>query len=145
MKGAFPQALSSVALLAPQTTSKILPLLQGSAVAAAKSCTGGTNGTECGMKWYSGKYDGSTGLPEDLSATSLFTANLVAFDKQAPGTQANAAGAPSGSGNGNSTTATSSGIAGAAATTTGANVGSVITSGLSGAVAGIVAAIVALI
>lgn len=143
MKGSFAEILSSVAILAPQTTSKILPLLQGSAIAAAKSCTGGANGTECGNQWYRSKYDGSTGMAQDLSATGLFTANLVAFEKQAPGTQASPAGSSTGSGNATSTTAT--GTAGAAATTTGANAGSVLTSGVSAVVAGVVAAFVAMI
>lgn len=133
-----------MALLAPQTTSKVLPLLQGSAVAAAKACTGGDNGTECGSAWYKNKYDGSTGLAQDLTATSLFTANLVAFEKQAPGTQANATVAPTGSGNGTSTTAT--GTSGAAATTTtGVNAGSVLGAGFAAVFGAVVAAMVALV
>lgn len=153
LKGSFAQALASVAILAPQAAFRMLPLLQGSAVAAAKTCTGGADGTECGTKWYTSTYDGTTGMAQDLSATSLFTANLVAFEKQPPGTQANAvnetaagtstsAGVSTGSGNGTSTTAT--GSAGAAATATDANAGNVINSGLTAVVAGVVGAIVAL-
>lgn len=137
-----------MSILAPQSSPKLLALLQGSAVAAAKSCTGGNNDTECGVKWYTGKWDGTSGMEQDLSATSLFTANLVAFEKQAPGTQssavnATAAGTSTGSANGTSTSS-GTGTGSAAATTTGANAASVLVGGPFAVVAGIMAGIIAI-
>lgn len=75
-----------------------------------------------------GKWDGTHGLPKDLSATSLFTANLVAFEKQAPETQA---GVIAG---GNGTT-----------TSTGENAASVLGGGSFTIVAAVGAGIVAMV
>lgn len=116
MKGLFVQDLSFIAQVAPYTESEILPLLQGSAVAAAKSCTGGKDNDLCGVKWYTSKYDGTEGLEQQLSAAGIFVSNLIAFDKLEPATQATAenntasgtsTGSPSATGTGTSTSSTS--------------------------------------
>lgn len=78
-KGLLSMWLAFTALLVPSTYDSILPKLQGSAVAAAKSCTGNSNNT-CGVRWYSGKWDGLSGLEEQMSVTSILAANLVAMD-----------------------------------------------------------------
>lgn len=47
---------------APWTYDRIKPLLESSAAAAASTCTVGSNGHMCGLKWTDpGKWDGSTG------------------------------------------------------------------------------------
>ena len=43
-------------------------LLNATAVAAGKACSGGANATECGQKWYVGGFDGSTGLGQQMTA-----------------------------------------------------------------------------
>ncbi|KAI2786975.1 Mannan endo-1,6-alpha-mannosidase DCW1 [Penicillium oxalicum] len=77
-KGLVSSWLSFTALLVPSTYKFILPKLQTSAVAAAKSCTGHNNNT-CGVRWYQSTYDGWSGMEEQISATSLFVANMIQF------------------------------------------------------------------
>lgn len=78
-KGLLASDLASATLLAPYTAQEILPKLQGSAVGAAKQCIGGVDQNVCGQKWYPSAWDGSADLETQMSATSLFTANLGAF------------------------------------------------------------------
>lgn len=128
------------AVVAPYTASEIMPLLQGSAVGAAKSCTGSLNGTECGVKWYT-EWDGTDSMSNQLSATGLFTANLVSFGKTAPATQSESRNTTSSTSTG-STNGTSSSSAGA--TTTGTSAASGLVVGPVALVAAIVAGAVAL-
>lgn len=134
------------ALVAPYTASEIMPLLQGSAVGAAKSCTGDKNGTECGVRWYT-DYDGSTGMSNQLSATSLFTANLVSFSNKAPSGQSGSKNATSvtstGSADGTSTNTSSGSSGSAGATKTGTNAASVLAVGPVAFVAAVVIGAVA--
>lgn len=46
-------------------------------MAAAAACTGGTNGTSCGLKWTTGSYDGITGVGEQMSALEVIQSNLI--------------------------------------------------------------------
>ncbi|KAJ5162312.1 endo mannanase GH76 family [Penicillium capsulatum] len=71
--------LTFVATVAPYTKSTILPLLQGSAAAAAKTCTGGDKKTLCSNRWYLQKFEVPGSLEEEIAATSIFTSNLIAF------------------------------------------------------------------
>ncbi|KAJ5902646.1 Mannan endo-1-6-alpha-mannosidase DCW1 [Penicillium taxi] len=82
-KGLVSSWLSFTAILVPSTYSTILPYLQKSAKAAALSCTGHNNNT-CGVRWYLSKYDGWIGMEEEISATNIFVANLIAFQKSGP-------------------------------------------------------------
>lgn len=140
MKGAFIQSLAQIAVAAPYTLSKILPLLQGSATAAAMTCTGGDTKDLCGGHWYYEKFDTHGSIDTQIAALGLFTSNLVAFDSKAPATQATASNGTSATG-GNGTT-TSSGAAGA--TKTGSNGANVLTGSAVGATAAIFAALLAL-
>ncbi|KAK3079774.1 hypothetical protein LTS18_003943 [Coniosporium uncinatum] len=64
--------------LAPWTTDIIMPLLQTSAQAAAKSCNPGDGGgIVCGLQWTTGSFDGSTGVGEQMSAMEVFQSNLI--------------------------------------------------------------------
>lgn len=65
-------------MLVPETADQIKPKLQASAQAAAQGCTGNNNQT-CGIKWYTDKWDGTTGMEQEISATNVFLANLVPF------------------------------------------------------------------
>jgi mannan endo-1,6-alpha-mannosidase len=82
-KGLVSSWLSFTALLVPSTFDTIVPKLQTSAQAAAKSCTGHNNNT-CGVRWYKSEYDGWIGMEEQISATDIFVANLISFNKSAP-------------------------------------------------------------
>ncbi|KAJ5600968.1 Mannan endo-1-6-alpha-mannosidase DCW1 [Penicillium hetheringtonii] len=82
-KGLVSSWLSFTALLVPSTFDTIMPKLQTSAQAAAKSCSGHNNNT-CGVRWYQSKYDGWIGMEEQISASDIFVANLVYFNKTGP-------------------------------------------------------------
>ncbi|PLB33858.1 glycoside hydrolase family 76 protein [Aspergillus candidus] len=75
-KGLLGSWLAFVARVVPTTRDRITPKLEGAARAAAKSCTGSKH-NECGMRWYEDKYDGNGGMEQDMSALSMFTANLI--------------------------------------------------------------------
>lgn len=63
---------------APWTSSTIMPLLNASAIAAAKQCTGGDNGQMCGLKWTTnGEWDGSTGVGQQMAAMEVTLANMI--------------------------------------------------------------------
>lgn len=118
-KGLLAGDLTFVSVVAPYTASEILPRLQGSAAGAAKQCSGGDSGTVCGVRWYQSTWDGWSGFEEEMSATSIFTSNLVAYKNQSPVTQATATnqtvsanGTVSGNGTttGNSASSSSSGV-----------------------------------
>jgi mannan endo-1,6-alpha-mannosidase len=82
-KGLTSSWLALTAVLVPSTFDSIIAKLQTSGEAAAASCTGHNNGT-CGIRWYKSTYDGWMGMEEEISATNVFTANLVNFNKTAP-------------------------------------------------------------
>ena len=82
-KGLTSSWLALTALLVPSTFDSILAKLQKSGQAAAASCTGHNNGT-CGVQWYRSTWDGWMGMEEQISATKVFIANLINFNKTAP-------------------------------------------------------------
>lgn len=84
-KGLTAQWMGEAAQIAPFTTDKISGYLQSSAEAAAAQCSGGHNGTACGSRWTRPRYDGKTGLGQELSAMNVFLANL-AVNSSAPTT-----------------------------------------------------------
>lgn len=141
-KGIFAQDLALVSTVAPYTASEILPLLQSSATAAAKSCTGGGSNNRCGVRWYAGEWDGWKGMEEDISAAALFTSNLVAFKQEPVATETTSSNGTGTSGGSVSGTGTGSGAA--AATTTGANCANALSTGPLVLAAAMVAGIFAL-
>lgn len=82
-KGMTAAWLAFVSVLVPSTYDTIIPKLQGSAEAAAKSCTGNNNNT-CGVRWYTGSWDGWSGLEEQMIATAIFSSNLITTKKTSP-------------------------------------------------------------
>lgn len=82
-KGIVSSWLSFTAQLVPSTYNRILPILRTSAQAAAKSCSGNDNNT-CGLTWYESKFDGWTGMEEEIIAANIFVANLIAFNNTGP-------------------------------------------------------------
>jgi mannan endo-1,6-alpha-mannosidase len=69
--------IAKTALLAPFTKDKITEYLKASAVGAAKSCSGGADGMTCGSKWYTGSWDGTSGVGQQLSALEVTQALLM--------------------------------------------------------------------
>ncbi|KAI9929333.1 hypothetical protein MW887_000801 [Aspergillus wentii] len=77
LKGMLALDLAATVRAAPLTVFRIWSKLQGSAVAAAKQCTGGNTHTVCGGRWYEPKWDGSDAFEDQLAATNIFVANLA--------------------------------------------------------------------
>jgi mannan endo-1,6-alpha-mannosidase len=69
--------LAATTLLAPWTVDTIMPLLRGSALAAAQSCSGGSDGVTCGNKWWVEGWDGQYGVGEQMCALEVIQSNLV--------------------------------------------------------------------
>jgi mannan endo-1,6-alpha-mannosidase len=55
-----------------------MPTLQISAIAASRSCSGGFDGVTCGTKLYTGGWDGTWGVGQQLSALDIVQLVLVA-------------------------------------------------------------------
>ncbi|RLL95952.1 hypothetical protein CFD26_106204 [Aspergillus turcosus] len=82
-KGLVTSWLAFTALLVPSTYDRILPKLQGSAVAAADTCTGNGNNS-CGVRWYTKKWDGWTGMEEEISVADVLSVNLITTKHRGP-------------------------------------------------------------
>lgn len=67
----------ATAKIAPFTSDAIQTLLQASASGAAEACTGGTDGTACGAKWYVGSSDGTAGAGQQMSALEVIQGLLI--------------------------------------------------------------------
>ncbi|KAJ5610694.1 hypothetical protein N7510_007413 [Penicillium lagena] len=74
--------LGWTAILVPQVYDTIMPKLQVTAQGAAASCTGPTTPELCGCSWYQKKLDPRLGLEPMMSASNIFTINLLSFDTQ---------------------------------------------------------------
>jgi mannan endo-1,6-alpha-mannosidase len=71
--------------IVPGTYDLIFPQLRTSAQAAAKQCSGGDDGTKCGIRWYQqAKWDKSSGLEQQMAVLGVLSANLVPFKNSAP-------------------------------------------------------------
>lgn len=91
-KAYFSRWLAATVQLAPWTADTIMPLLRTSALAAAQSCVGGSDGVTCGTKWWVAGWDGQYGVGEQMSALEVIQSNLVA---RAKGPLSNATGGTS--------------------------------------------------
>lgn len=70
--------LASTTQMAPYTSDRILPALKTSAAAAAKQCSGDTNGRTCGLSWSKGTaWDGTKGVGQEMAAMSAIFVNLL--------------------------------------------------------------------
>ncbi|PHH93011.1 hypothetical protein CDD83_2500 [Cordyceps sp. RAO-2017] len=78
--------LAAITKWAPHTYRSIMPYLRASAVAAAKQCTGGPNGRMCGLKWNQDRYDGSTGVGQQMAAMEV-TLSCMVKERAAPVTE----------------------------------------------------------
>jgi len=63
---------------APWTYTKIKPVLESSAVAAASTCIGGNNRRMCGLKWTTPNWwDGTIGMGQQMAAMEVVLGNLI--------------------------------------------------------------------
>lgn len=69
--------LAATTLLAPWTADTIMPLLRASALAAAQSCSGGSDDVTCGNRWWAEGWDGLWGVGEQMSALEVIQSNLI--------------------------------------------------------------------
>jgi len=72
--------MAATTKVAPWTRELIMPKLKASAQAAAKQCSGGTDGVTCGMKWFTnGVWDGNSGVGEQMSALEVVQSQLIDY------------------------------------------------------------------
>lgn len=64
--------MAVTALLVPSTRAGINAKLAASAAAAATQCSGGPTGRQCGMRWYTPTWDGTTGVGQQVRSTLHF-------------------------------------------------------------------------
>lgn len=77
--------MAATTKVAPYTYDTIMPVLKTSAAAAAKQCSGDTNGRTCGLSWSKGTWDGTKGVGQQMAAMSAIFVNLLPLeDVQAP-------------------------------------------------------------
>ncbi|CAG8956716.1 hypothetical protein HYFRA_00012260 [Hymenoscyphus fraxineus] len=76
-KGYLARWMAATSRLAPFTQPTIAPLLANSAAAVVKTCSGGNSGTQCGLRWDTGAFDGSNGVGEQMAALEVVQGNLV--------------------------------------------------------------------
>ncbi|CAJ2502138.1 Uu.00g049910.m01.CDS01 [Anthostomella pinea] len=76
-KGYLSRFMWATTRMMPSTLPDVQTLLNASAIAAGKACSGGDNGTVCGEKWYTGGYDGNPGLGQQMTALETVQGLLV--------------------------------------------------------------------
>ncbi|KAM7187028.1 glycoside hydrolase [Rhypophila sp. PSN 637] len=77
-KGYLSRFMFASTLYVPSIIPTVFGLLGASAQGAAKACTGGSDGTTCGQRWYYGGFDGMVGLGEEMCALETIQGLLVA-------------------------------------------------------------------
>ena len=75
--------MAKTAAVAPFTKDKITEYLKASAVGAAKSCDGNGKAT-CGSKWYTGSWDNTSGVGQQLAALEVTQALLSLMQNIVP-------------------------------------------------------------
>lgn len=76
-KGFVARWLGVTTQLAPFTRDTIMPVLQSSAQAAIKTCTGGDSGRMCGFKWHQDTWDGTIFAGNQMNVLATLTSLLV--------------------------------------------------------------------
>ncbi|KAL2815651.1 glycoside hydrolase [Aspergillus cavernicola] len=82
-KGFLSSWLTFMATIVPHTAGEVIPKIQQSALAAARQCSGGDSGTECGRRWHQDTWDGTASMESDMSALSVISSAMIAFRKEA--------------------------------------------------------------
>ncbi|KAF5859218.1 hydrolase 76 protein [Aspergillus alliaceus] len=76
-KGYLARWMAATTQMAPFTIDEVMPKLRASARAAAKTCTGGSDQSSCGLKWTSEKWDGSDDVGIQMAALEVIQSILV--------------------------------------------------------------------
>lgn len=76
-KAYLAQCLGKAAVVVPEIASDVRAILNSSAQAAAKTCTGGATGRLCGIKWFVGGWDGSEGVGQQMTAFQTISSLLI--------------------------------------------------------------------
>ncbi|KAF2733443.1 hypothetical protein EJ04DRAFT_553369 [Polyplosphaeria fusca] len=97
--------MAKTAILAPFTREKATTYLRTSAIAAAKSCSGPDDA--CGSKWYTGGWDGTSGVGQQLSALEVTQALLMLKKNIVPATKGDGGPPPTSTATDTSTAASS--------------------------------------
>lgn len=79
-KGFVARWMAQTTQLAPFTRATILPVLQSSAQAAAKTCTGGDSGRMCGFKWHQDTWDGTVFAGNQMNVLATLSSLLVSSE-----------------------------------------------------------------
>lgn len=79
----FARGLMLTSVMCPDTASKIDDLMQKNALAAAQSCSGGSDHVTCGENWAVSGWDGVYGLGEQMSALETIL-GLLAHQEPVP-------------------------------------------------------------
>lgn len=69
--------MAHTAVKAPFTYPALKPILEASAKAAVSTCTAGNDGSQCGLRWWTGSNDGSLGVGEQMSVLEVVQSNLI--------------------------------------------------------------------
>jgi len=85
--------MGKAAVLAPYVADFVNDLLTASALGSAASCAENSGGVICGTQWYTGSYDGQTGLGQQLSALECVQALLANGTAPPPTYEISVAGA----------------------------------------------------
>lgn len=73
-KGYLARWMAATAQLIPDAFDLVMPKIRASAAGAAAQCSGGTNGTTCGLRWTMGStWDGSYGPGEQMAAMQVIS------------------------------------------------------------------------
>ena len=77
-KAYLSRSMAATTKWAPWTYYRVKPLLESTAIAATSTCVGGSNGRMCGLRWTEhGKWDGTTGVGQQMAAMELVLANMI--------------------------------------------------------------------
>lgn len=76
-KGYLARWMAQTTQMAPFTYDKVMKRLRASGQAAAKTCTGGSKGTTCGLKWTDQQWDKTKDFGQQMAALEVIQANLI--------------------------------------------------------------------
>ncbi|KAG0159697.1 hypothetical protein PDIDSM_7220 [Penicillium digitatum] len=76
-KGYLSRWMAQTAQMAPFAYDTIMKRLKASALAAAKTCTGGINKNVCGLRWTEQKWDKTKDFGQQMAALEVIQANLI--------------------------------------------------------------------
>lgn len=78
-KGYLSRFMYASAIMVPSIADQVSSYMDASAAAAGVACSGGSNSTTCGQKWYTKSFDGSVGLGQEMSALETVQGLLAKY------------------------------------------------------------------